>query len=286
MKSFGNFRNVPFRSYLSDPKTASLNITQLFGVLLSFVLVFEILGAFVWTAEAQVQNRPSVELTSDNNNGTARAGEEITITGIARLWDGSTHVPAVNRSVSASILVRPQGQDIGFEDGQAKLIDPTGQRTMLPSGHIILVTDTNGNFSFKLQLGDKSGDYMVEILIQQLIGNVYQQGKIAFRVNAIAPPSVTLTPTSATLDAGGSTVIDITFSESVTGFIASDITTSAGTLSAFSGSGTTYQVTLTAPSSGNGGTITVSVPAGVVIEGNSPGSTTVRWNPPPPVATS
>ncbi|MBC3789513.1 Ig-like domain-containing protein, partial [Spirosoma utsteinense] len=62
----------------------------------------------------------------------------------------------------------------------------------------------------------------------------------------------------------------VTFSESVTGFVAGDVTVTNGTLSGFSGSGTTYTFNVT-PSAN--GTVTVNVPANVAQDAAGNGNT-------------
>ncbi|WP_199247750.1 Ig-like domain-containing protein [[Phormidium] sp. ETS-05] len=72
-------------------------------------------------------------------------------------------------------------------------------------------------------------------------------------------PTVTLSSASATTTNAPFSVT-ANFSESVNNFIASDISVTNGTVSGFSGSGSTYTFTVTPTSQG---TVTVNVPAGV-----------------------
>lgn len=75
---------------------------------------------------------------------------------------------------------------------------------------------------------------------------------------------------SSLSDTDNSSNVTFVFSESVTGFTASDVSVSGGTLSKFSGSGTTYSATFTA-TDGIAGSGSVSVPAGAATDaaGNS-----------------
>jgi hypothetical protein len=81
---------------------------------------------------------------------------------------------------------------------------------------------------------------------------------------------------SSTAGASGSTTatspipFTVTFSQSVTGFSASDVVVAGGTVAGFSGSGTTYTFNVTPSASG---TITVSVPANSAFDGNNTGNT-------------
>ncbi|MFM1789863.1 MAG: hypothetical protein RLZZ526_190, partial [Actinomycetota bacterium] len=74
-------------------------------------------------------------------------------------------------------------------------------------------------------------------------------------------PSVTVTRSgSGTVGGGQDVTVTFTLSKSSTNFAAGDVTVSGGTLSNFSGSGTTYTATWTPPVSGSG-TASVSVAA-------------------------
>ncbi|MGI4759649.1 MAG: putative Ig domain-containing protein [Janthinobacterium lividum] len=86
-------------------------------------------------------------------------------------------------------------------------------------------------------------------------------------------PTVAISSTTA---ASGSTssaatfAYTVTFSESVTGFVAGDVTVGNGTLAGFSGSGTTYTFTVT-PSTN--GAVTVNIAANVAVDAVGNGNT-------------
>jgi len=82
-------------------------------------------------------------------------------------------------------------------------------------------------------------------------------------------PGVTLT-SAAPATINGAFTVTATFSESVTGFDASDLTIGNGSASAFSGSGTTYSFTVTPTTDG---TVAVDVAAGVASDSAGNGST-------------
>ena len=77
-----------------------------------------------------------------------------------------------------------------------------------------------------------------------------------------------ITVSPATVESGGVATVTFTFDKEVTDFTAADVTVSAGTKGALSGSGLSYTMSVTAPSSGSG-TITVSVGEDVVTPGNN-----------------
>lgn len=79
-------------------------------------------------------------------------------------------------------------------------------------------------------------------------------------------PTVSITRTgSGTVGGGQDVTITFTLSEVPTGFTVGDVTASVGTLSGFSGSGTSYTATWTPPASGSG-TASVSVGANKFID--------------------
>ena len=93
-------------------------------------------------------------------------------------------------------------------------------------------------------------------------------------------PTVTIS-TDKTAQSTGVFTATFTFSEVVTGFVATDITVSGGTASGFSGTGTTYTATITPAS--NSAAVRLTVPAGVAQDaaGNpNTASATVRPYPP------
>ncbi|WP_332962526.1 DUF4347 domain-containing protein, partial [Microcoleus sp. ARI1-A5] len=87
-------------------------------------------------------------------------------------------------------------------------------------------------------------------------------GSVNWTVNDTTPPTVALT-SAAAATVNAPFAVTATFSESTTNFIASDISLTNGTVSGFSGSGTTYNFTVTPTGQG---TVTVNVPTGVATD--------------------
>jgi len=83
-------------------------------------------------------------------------------------------------------------------------------------------------------------------------------------------PVVSMTSTAPVVTSVSPIPVTVTFSESVTGFVASDITPSNATVSGFSGSGASYTFSLTpiAP-----GTVSASIGSGVAVDAAGNGST-------------
>lgn len=84
------------------------------------------------------------------------------------------------------------------------------------------------------------------------------------RTADLTGPAATLSTTAADPTAAASVTVDVTFSEPVTGLDLADPTATGGTLSALTGSGTTYAVTLTFDPAGDGAT--VGLPAGAATD--------------------
>ncbi|MEG4470745.1 DUF4347 domain-containing protein, partial [Microcoleus sp. AT9_B5] len=83
-----------------------------------------------------------------------------------------------------------------------------------------------------------------------------------FGATGVVGPTVALTSTAAAT-VNAPFAVTATFSENTTNFIASDISLTNGTVSGFTGSGTTYTFTVTPTSQG---TVTVNVPTGVATD--------------------
>lgn len=113
---------------------------------------------------------------------------------------------------------------------------------------------------------DHNNSYLVDIKAQDAAGNSSTQSVTVTVSNVdeaaadTTPPSLTITDdTSGT--ASGSVVFTFTFSEPVTGFVASDIRVSNGSKGTFTGSGAVYSLVVT-PEGAPSGDIGVSVEAG------------------------
>ena len=94
---------------------------------------------------------------------------------------------------------------------------------------------------------------------QDTAGNQNTAATDLTRTADITPPSVTLA-SAAGNPVSGAFPVTITFSESVTGFAAGDLSLTNATASEFAGSGTSYTVTITPAADG---AVTVGVPANV-----------------------
>ncbi|UOQ96461.1 Ig-like domain-containing protein [Hymenobacter sp. 5317J-9] len=89
--------------------------------------------------------------------------------------------------------------------------------------------------------------------------------------NVTAPSLTTSISSTATSPTAVSPIpVTVTFSQSVTGFSAAGVSVANGTVSGFSGSGSTYTFNVTPTAAG---TVTVNVPANVALDANNTGNT-------------
>ena len=93
-------------------------------------------------------------------------------------------------------------------------------------------------------------------------------------------PTATIVYGASEVRGGRDVGATFTFSESVTGFTIADLSVSAGTLSSFSGSGDTYTVDVTAPSTGSGNII-LTLAEDAVNELNAETTATIAYSPLP-----
>ena len=99
-------------------------------------------------------------------------------------------------------------------------------------------------------------------------GNNAASDSVTYAEPVIVDAVATLDITQSSAATGAEVPINITFDQAVNNFTLSDLSTDAGTLGNFSGSGDTYSATITMPSSGSG-YITVRLAADSVDEGNN-----------------
>ncbi len=134
---------------------------------------------------------------------------------------------------------------------------------------------TNWSSGFAFSNFPSDGSYTLRAYATDTAGNVSAAAVSTFTIDT--NPSVTLTSTPVSGSITGSAIsVTATFSESVTGFVASDVVVTNASLVNFSGSGTTYTFTLLGITSG---TITAYVPAGVATgaSGTNLVSNTLTW---------
>ena len=145
------------------------------------------------------------------------------------------------------------------------------------------IENTANGGQLKLKTGttldyDTKSAYTVKVTASDGSTNT---ASIDITINVLEIASVSITAASAVTNnpQNGAFNVTITFSGSVTGFAASDISltttlstgTGSATVSNLTGSGTTYTATITPPANVEG-TVKISVPAGAAVDSNSQGN--------------
>ncbi|MEG4494914.1 Ig-like domain-containing protein, partial [Microcoleus sp. D3_18_C4] len=179
--------------------------------------------------------------------------------------DNATNIAvAANLVVTLSEAVQKGTGNIVIK----KVSDNSVVETINVTSTNVTVTGSTVTINPVADLAQGTG-YYVEIAagaIKDLAGNNYAgtTGATAwnFTTADTTPPTVSLT-SAAAATVTAAFPVTATFSESTTNFIASDITVTNGTVSGFSGTGTTYNFTVTPTGQG---TVTVNVPTGVATD--------------------
>ncbi|GAB3695454.1 hypothetical protein GCM10027592_17770 [Spirosoma flavus] len=196
----------------------------------------------------QDSNAPTVTSVGVPANGNYSAGQSLSFT--------------VNFAENVNVIGTPQlGLTIGATNRQANYTGGTGTSAL--------------TFSYTVQSGDLDTDGIALITLSLNSGTIRDAagnnatltlnnvGSTAnVRVDAVAP-TVSISSSGVANGATTSTSplpFTLTFSESVTGLTSNEISVTNGTLSDFSGSGTTYFFNVTPTS---GGQVTVNVVANV-----------------------
>ncbi|UOQ72763.1 Ig-like domain-containing protein [Hymenobacter cellulosilyticus] len=129
--------------------------------------------------------------------------------------------------------------------------------TALPN---TVTANSAGNWAITQPTGLPQGSHTV-YATAQLSGQAVSANSSTntFIVDSVRP-TVVISSSASNPTSTSPIPVTVTFSESVTGFVAGDVTVGNGTISGFSGSGTSYSLNVTPASNG---TVTVNVPANV-----------------------
>ena len=203
---------------------------------------------------AAVAVSPTISsVTSITANGTYKIGDPISI--------------QVNFSAVVTVTGTPQlTLETGGTDRTINYTGGSGTNSLtfnytVQSGDISSDLDYTSTTALTLNGGtisDGSGNHAVLTLSTPGAANSLGANK-AIVIDGVRP-TVTISSTSASTTSISPIPVTVTFSESVTGFVAGDLTVVNGNVSDFSGSGNSYTFNVT-PSAN--GTVTVDVPANV-----------------------
>ena len=148
-----------------------------------------------------------------------------------------------------------------FTSTEAGSISLTSFGCSIPTGRRAFVGENTVNIQATILGGSVTTINSCSIAVTDAAGNVSDPLAVPAFVIDDEDPSVSFGAMSDPIT--GPVPLDITFSEAVTGFQASDVLVSGGRVSSLSGSGRTYQATITPSVDGQ---ITISVPRSVVTD--------------------
>lgn len=148
----------------------------------------------------------------------------------------------------------------------------TASDIVLSSGTVTGFTGSGKNYSFSVT-PTVQGPFTASIAAGVAVdtaGNTNSASEVFTRTFDSFKPTVTLASATSASTNAASIPVTVTFSEAVTGFAASDVVVTNGTLSGFTGSGASYSfnVVPTAP-----GVVTVAVASDVATDGTGNGNT-------------
>ena len=130
--------------------------------------------------------------------------------------------------------------------------------------------DASGNWAFTPTIALTSGSHSVSARAADAAGNTSTISNTNTFTVDTAVPSVAISSAATNPTSISRLLVTVTFSEAVTSFVAGDVTVTNGSISGFSGSGTTYTFNVTPAANG---TVTVDVPANVTQDAASNGNT-------------
>ena len=151
--------------------------------------------------------------------------------------------------------------------------------TDLGSIHTVTTAEVSAHkATHRINKGDLGSDGAKSVTAQvtQGYGKLPLSNAVALTLDTVAP-TLTITSDKSALKSGETASITFTFSEAPTGFDATDVHTTGGTLGSLSGSGNTRTATFTPTADTNAGSASISVDAGSYTDaaGNSGGAGTL-----------
>jgi hypothetical protein len=252
-------------------------------------------------------NGPTLINMSGGNNriylNTSQFGDLSMIGGsglpnILALQDVNFHQPPLMINFGVSLSFMPSAADVTATVAQGKSVsinlapDIVGVQGAVDLASLRItnqpssgsaVSNGDGTVTYTSTSNTPLGPQTFTYTVKSANGITSNEGTVTVDVTGTPGPTVAIS-SSATTVHGDTTQANpipytVKFSESVTGFTASNVTVTNGTLSGFTGSGTTYTFNVTPTA---GGTVTVSVAAGVVKDssgnGNQAGSFSLTYS--------
>ena len=197
------------------------------------------------SVSAEVKDYTVTISADDGENATVTETFKITVT---RNWPPSFRLPGDKEYLQGE-KISGFGVPISITDSDNSDDELTVTVSGLPPG----LSYTNGQVQGTVSVSAEVKDYTVTVSVTDGVSSPTKTLTIRVMENSDAP---TVTITGPTDDQNGAFDVTITFSESVTGFEQSDVTVGNGSITAFSGSGSSYTATITPSATG---TVTVDV---------------------------
>ena len=209
----------------------------------------------------------SIGINAGQGTGTA------TVTATATISDATftiTHTDTIYAGQTVDITIQ---SNIAITDFLVTDVSVTGA-TRNTLSHI-----TGNTYHLNVTAGAGAGNIVISIAEDAVNPGNFAVSE-TFTRNA--NPTIDITFSDTELENDGTTTVTMDWSETPTGFTASDVMANVGTLSGFVQDGTDdtlFTATLTAPSSGSG-TITITIAANSIDERNALTTATIDYAPP------
>jgi hypothetical protein len=242
------------------------------------------LGSTVATSEGAYAFSPPSNISAGTHTFRARA----VVTGVKTGTSGFSNSASVDIDTTAPSLssisrFAPSSETTGLDALTFRLIFTEAVSGLLADdfaisgstatvSRIAMLSGSTGTYDVTVSggnLSDRNGVVGLLLAAGATVADV--AGNALTSVNAATTPQTytldnrnpvaTITASATTLGGANTATITFTLDQSSTDFGADDIASAGGTLSGFTGSGTTYTATFT-PSTGFSGTATISVDAG------------------------
>lgn len=183
-------------------------------------------------------------------------------TTLTRNFDSVQPTLTLASTTSASTNTSPIPVAVTFSESVSNF---TASDVGVTNGTISGFTGSGANYSFSVT-PSAQGVVTVSVaadVATDVAGNGNAAASSLTRTFDSVKPTVSLTSTAPSLTNIASIPVTVTFSEPVTGFTAADVTVLGGTVGTVSGSGTTYNFTVTASAVGS---VVIDLPAGGVTD--------------------
>ncbi len=195
----------------------------------------------------------------------------VTAGGVTKT-DISTGELTINTQPAVVSISGIAGDNIGNASEMAGSVLISGTASNVDVGQAVTVTLADGStatayvqvggvWSISVAGSSFGSGGTVKADVANLAGTVATQASRAVAVDIVAPGITSIVSSKAALIAGETATITFTLSESTSNFTQDDVTVTGGTLSAFSGSGSSYSATFT-PHVNSTMTASVGVSAG------------------------